>query len=102
MAEGDEFDVFTNATLVVVLVFGIASAITAYSDALLEQALVACEIAPASLQDCMKSKGYVPTRRGPSDERAGWQSDRLHRLLGDVDEPTPDEDDKGQQSRSML
>jgi hypothetical protein len=102
MAEGDELDVFTNATLVLVLVFGIASAITTYSDALVERALVTCEIAPASLQDCMKSKGYVPTRHGSSDERAGWQSDRLHRLLGDVGEPMPDEDDKWQKSRSML
>jgi len=96
MADSDELDVFTNTTLVLVVVFAIAWGISDYSDALVERALRGCEIAPASLQECMRAEGYVPIKPDPFDERAGWQSDLLRRLLGDVNAATAGEGDSWQ------
>ena len=79
-----EFDVFTNTMLVVVVVIGIAAEISFYSDASVEDALSVCADVRASIEDCMRSKGYVLTDGDRTDMRGSWESTWRHRMLVDL------------------
>lgn len=85
----DELYIFTRTMLVLALVLGIASGISAHVNALAERALAECAIVRYSLQDCMRSKGYLPGKSDGLLATHDWQSERLHRLVGDIDEAPP-------------
>ncbi len=83
-ADETEFNVFTNTMLVFAVGVGIASGISAYSNASLAEALAACEAAPETLRDCMRSHGFVPEPARP-DAPEGWQSVWRANFLRDWD-----------------
>jgi hypothetical protein len=78
------------------LLLGIASGIAAYGNAAVDKALSECEVVRDSLQDCMRSKGYVLSKGDRLDAPDNWQREWLHRFLDELYGATPSEDDSAE------